>query len=79
MPFFHMGGGGGDPKLKNVQNVMGSPKNALNFFSDYTPFDQVRGGGVGVGVLNFEWPYRQEYSFDLLQIVICCRAHLGHR
>ena len=50
--------GGRGKKLKNYQNVMGSPKNALTFFSDFTPFEQGGGGDV----LKFEWPYLQEYS-----------------
>ena len=40
------------PDSINAQNVMGSPKSALNFFSDYTPFDQVGGGGSLVPTLS---------------------------
>ena len=38
-------GGGGGKKLKNAQNVMGSPKSALKIFRTILPLTRCGGGG----------------------------------
>ena len=58
------------------KNISSNFKGDLNFpyISELEHFGRWGGGG---GFLNFEWPYLQEYSSDLLQILICSGAHLG--
>ena len=50
LSFFPRGGGGGGKKLKNAQNDMGSPKNALKIFRPKLPLPRWEGGGGGGGV-----------------------------
>ena len=47
LSFCSQGGEGEGVKIEKCPECYGKPKNALTFFSDYTPFYQVGGGGGG--------------------------------
>ena len=56
LSFCSQGGGAGDQKLKNAQNVMGSPKNALKFFKGSPPPSDIATTAVRGTQSRFELP-----------------------